>query len=204
MPSDTLLLDNSLWNLLIRFFINLLVLFILVGVIYYRYSRKEEFLFSFILMGVMIFLISSILGSKDIQMGLALGIFAIFSIIRFRTIPFSVKDITYVFIIIGLSVINSQANIAPYILGAFIVNFSVILLTYLLEIYLQKTKLKKLKRLTLVYNNIEMLMPERNKDLLAELSAKTGRNVEKVIIQKMNIGRNDADIEIFFMDPPIQ
>ena len=204
MPSDTLLLDNSLWNLLIRFFINLLVLFILVGVIYYRYSRKEEFLFSFILMGVMIFLISSILGSKDIQMGLALGIFAIFSIIRFRTIPFSVKDITYVFIIIGLSVINSQANIAPYILGAFIVNFSVILLTYLLEIYLQKTKQKKLKRLTLVYNNIEMLMPDRNKDLLAELSAKTGRNVEKVIIQKMNIGRNDADIEIFFMDTPIQ
>jgi hypothetical protein len=200
MPVDTLLLDNSLWNLLIRFFINLLVLFILVGVIYYRYSRKEEYLFSFILLGVMIFLISSILGSKEIQMGLALGIFAIFSIIRFRTVPFSVKDITYVFIIIGLSVINSQANIAPYILGAFIVNFSVIMLTYMLEIFLKRTKIKKFNKLILVYNNIEMLIPERNKDLLAELSAKTGRTVEKVIIQKINIGRNDADIEIFFMD----
>jgi len=194
---DTILLDNSLWNLLIRFILNLAVLFILVFVIYYRYSKKEEYLFSFILMGVMIFLICAVLGSKEVQMGLALGIFAIFAIIRFRTVPFSVKEISYVFIIIGISVINSQANIPPFILGAFVINLSIILLTILLEIYLQKKSLNKFK---IIYNNLEMLKPVNYQDLLKDLSVQTGRNIEKAIIEKVNIKRKNAELEVYFKD----
>jgi hypothetical protein len=193
----TQLLDSSLWNLLIRFFLNLGVLFILVGVIYYKFSRKEEYLFSFILMGVMIFLICAVLGSKEVQMGLALGIFAIFAIIRFRTIPFSVKEISYVFIIIGISVINSQANIAPYVVGAIIINSSIILLTFLLEIYLQK---RSRINFMVIYNNLELLKPGNYKELLQDLSVQTGRNIEKVIIQKVNIERQNAELEIYFKD----
>jgi hypothetical protein len=193
----TQLLDSSLWNLLIRFFLNLGVLFILVGVIYYKFSRKEEYLFSFILMGVMIFLICAVLGSKEVQMGLALGIFAIFAIIRFRTIPFSVKEISYVFIIIGISVINSQANIAPYVVGAIIINSSIILLTFLLEIYLQK---RSRINFMVIYNNLELLKPGNYKELLKDLSVQTGRNIEKVIIQKVNIERQNAELEIYFKD----
>jgi len=197
MTMDTILLDNSLWNLLIRFILNLAVLFILVFVIYYRYSKKEEYLFSFILMGVMIFLICAVLGSKEVQMGLALGIFAIFAIIRFRTVPFSVKEISYVFIIIGISVINSQANIPPFILGAFVINLSIILLTILLEIYLQKKSLNKFK---IIYNNLEMLKPVNYQDLLKDLSVQTGRNIEKAIIEKVNIKRKNAELEVYFKD----
>lgn len=201
MHVNTFLLDNSLWNLLIRFFINLGVLFILVGVIYYKFSRKEEYLFSFILMGVMIFLICSILGSLELQMGMVLGLFAIFSILRFRTVSYSVKDITYVFIIIGISVTNSQANIPPPILGAAIINISIILITYFLELFLQK---KSLTKLNLIYNKLEMLKPGLNKDLLKDLSRQTGQNIEKVIIRKVDIGRGNAEIEVYFKDSRIE
>jgi hypothetical protein len=182
---------------LIRFFINLGVLFVLVGIIYYRFSKKEEYLFSFILMGVMIFLLSSILGSIDLHMGLALGLFAVFAIIRFRTVPYSVKDMTYVFIIIGISVINSQANIPPPVFGATIVNLSIILITWLLEIFLQK---KNLNKLVIIYNKLELLKPEHNKDLLKDISRQTGQNIEKVIIQKIDIGKNNAELEVYFKD----
>ena len=197
MNVETLLLDNSLWNLLVRFLINLVVLFILIGIVYYRFSRKEEYLFSFFLMGSMIFLISSILGSIDIQIGMALGLFAIFAILRFRTIQYSVKDITYFFIIIGISVINSQANIPPPVLGAIAINLSVILITYLLELFLQRNGLNKL---SISYDKPELLKPDLKKELLKDLSRYTGQNIEKVIIQKINTRRGNAELEVYYKD----
>ncbi len=197
MNFDSIVLDVTLWSILIRFFVNLLVLVVLVGFVYYRFSKKEEYLFSYILIGVMIFLICAILGSIDLQMGLALGLFAIFAIIRFRTNQYSDKDITYVFLVIGISVINSQANIPPPIIGAVIINISIVLITYLLELFLQK---KSLNRLDLVYNKTELLKPGRDKELLKDLSRQTGYNVEKVKIQKINICKEYAEIEIFFKD----
>jgi len=201
MNVDTFLLDNSLWNLLLRFFINLGVLFILVRVIYYKFSKKEEYLFSYILIGVMIFLICSILGSIELQMGMALGLFAIFAILRFRTVSYSVKDITYVFIIIGISVTNSQANIPPPVLGAAIINFSIVLITYLLELFLQK---KSLSSLIIIYNKPELLKPGFNNDLLKDLSRQTGQKIEKVKIQKVNIRRGNARLEVYFKDKVIE
>jgi hypothetical protein len=200
MNLESLLLDKSLWNILVRFFINLGVLFILIRVIYYRFSKKEEYVFSNILMGNMIFLISSILGSVDLKMGLALGLFAIFAIIRFRTIQYSVRDITYVFVIIGISIINSQANIPPPILGAVIINLSVILITYVLELFLQK---KGLSKLTIIYNKPELLKPGLNKDLLKDLSRHTGQNIEKVIIQKINIKKGNSELDVYFKEKEI-
>ena len=113
MSFETLALDNTLRSILIRFFLNLLVLFILIRLIYYKFTRKEEYLFSFFLMGIIIFLLCSLLQTVDIQLGMALGLFAVFAILRFRTINYTAKDMTYIFTVIGISVINSQANIPP-------------------------------------------------------------------------------------------
>jgi hypothetical protein len=190
-----LLIDNSLWNLLIRFFVNLVVLFILVGVIYYKFSKKEEYLFSYVLIGLMIFLICSILATIDLKVGTALGLFAIFAIIRFRTVQYTVKDMTYVFLIIGISVINSQANIPPPIFGAVLVNASILLITYLLELFLQK---KSLNKLLITYNKLELLKPGHNNELLKDLSRHTGQNIEKVTIKKINTRKSNAEIEVYF------
>lgn len=194
---ENILMNDSLWNLLIRFGVNLGVLFILVFVIYYRYSKKEEHLFSYFLMGVMIFLICSVLGASDINMGLALGIFAVFAILRFRTVQFSVKDITYVFIIIGISVVNSQAIIQPFIMGAIVVNFSILLLTFLLEVFMKK---KSRTNYTVQYSNLDLLKSGRYKELLDDLSVKTGQNIEKAIIQNVNLKNGNAELEIYYKD----
>ena len=197
MIIETFLRENSLWNLLIRFFINLLVLFILVRLIYYKFSKKEEYLFSYVMMGLMIFLICAILVTIDLKVGTALGLFAIFAIIRFRTVQYTVKDMTYVFIIIGISVINSQANIPPPILGAVIINLSIILITYLLELFLHK---KSLRKLEITYDKVELLKPGRNNELLKDLSRHTGHNIEKFTIKKIKIKKSNARLDVYFKD----
>ena len=145
--------------------------------------------------GNMIFLICSILASIELQIGLALGLFAIFAIIRFRTVAFSVKDMTYMFNIIGISIINSQANIPPPVIGALVVNATIIILTYALEKFLQK---KVMERRTITINKLELLRPERSMELLRELSLLTGLNVESVLIERIDFDRNRAELEIFF------
>jgi hypothetical protein len=134
-------------------------------------------------------------------MGLALGLFAIFAIIRFRTVQYSVKDITYVFVIIGISVINSQANIKPPILGAVVINVSILLLTYFLELFLLK---KSMNSLTVVYNKTELLKPGRNRELLKDLSRHTGQNIEKVTIQRVNVKKGNALLEVYFREEPVE
>jgi hypothetical protein len=195
MQINSLLLESTLWNILLRFFLNLVVLFILVGLIYYKFSKKENLLFSFFLLGIVIFLICAILGTKELKMGTALGLFALIAIIRFRTVQYSAKDITYVFIIIGISVINSQANIPPPILGAVIINLSILLITWLLEIFLQKNSLSKLE---VTYNNLELLKPGRENDLYKDLYKHTGQVIKRVTIQKINIDKSNAELDVYF------
>lgn len=197
MSLNSLALETSLLSIMIRFFGNLLVLFILIRVIYYRFSRKEEYLFSFFLMGIIIFLLCSLLQTVDIQLGLALGLFAIFAILRFRTINFAAKEMTYIFTVIGVSVINSQANIPPPLLGAVIINTVILLTTYFLEIFLRK---RALTSVLLVYNKLELLKPGFKQDLLKDLSGHTGQSVEKVSIRKIDINKGTAEVEVFYLD----
>jgi hypothetical protein len=138
MSLEELLLSNTLQGILIRFSFNLAVLFILIRLIYYRFVKKEEYVFSFFLMGTIIFLLVSLLTTVNIQLGMALGLFAVFGILRFRTVNYTAKDMTYIFTIIGISVINSQANIPPPILGGLIVNTIIIIIAIILELFLKK------------------------------------------------------------------
>jgi hypothetical protein len=200
MSLNTLATDNSLLAVIIRLAANIVVLYILVGVIYYKYSRKEEYLFSFFLMGIIIFLICSLLQTVNIQLGMALGLFAIFAILRFRTVNYTVKDMTYVFTVIGISVINSQANIPPPLLGAIVINSIILLSAYFLEIFLHK---KALTSLFLIYKNVDLLFPELRQELLKDLSAQTGQNIEKVIVHKIDLGKKSAEIEVFYKDKDI-
>jgi hypothetical protein len=194
---DLLPVDDSLWSILLRFFFNLLVLFIIIRVIYYKYSKREEYLFSFFIMGNMIFLMVSILETLEIHMGIALGLFAVFSILRFRTVGYSVKEMSYIFTIIGVSLINSQARIAPHVIGALLINSLIILILFALEIYLDK---KSYASFLITYRNIKLLTPEFRKELLTDLSLHTGQKIEKIKIRTMDIGKENAEIEVFFKD----
>ena len=197
MSLSSLAAEHTLFSIMLRFALNLLVIFILVGLIYYRFTGKKEYVFSFFLMGIIIFLLCALLQTVNIQLGMALGLFAIFSILRFRTVNFSAKEMTYIFVVIGVSVINSQANIPPPVFGAIVVNSIILISALLLELFLRKGTLTPV---TIVFGKPELLAPEMRKELLSELSAKTGQQIEKVIIRKIDINKSNVELEGFFRD----
>jgi len=201
MSLETLILSNSLQGIMIRFSFNLVVLFILIRLIYYRFAKKEEYVFSFFLMGTIIFLLVSLLTTVNIQLGMALGLFAVFGILRFRTVNYTAKDMTYIFTIIGISVINSQANIPPPVLGALAVNSIIIVLAIILELFLKKNALT---RVVIRYNKLKLLNPDLRNDLLKDLTEHTGLNIEKVKIRRINIGKGRAELEVFYRDKNIK
>jgi len=197
MSIESILSEHHLISLLIRFGLNMSILFILIGLIYYRFSRKTEFLFSFLIMGIVIFLICSILDSVKLELGMALGLFAVFSILRFRTVNFSAKDMTYIFAVIGISVINSLANVPPPFISAIVINSLILISVLVLEIYL---KSQASSSLVVIYDNLKLLKSETDPELMKDLTEQTGRKIEKVKITKFDISRGVAELEVFFKD----
>jgi hypothetical protein len=188
---------DSVWGILLRFAINMVFLFILVLLIYFRNSKKEKFLFTFFLIGIIVFFVSSIMKRVNIELGVAFGLFAIFGILRLRTRNFSIKDMAYLFTTIGLSVINALGMIVLPFLGIVVINLVVLLSTYLLEVFLQRNLFKKH---TILYDNLELLLPEKKSELLNDIAARTGRKVFRVKILKIDCKKEIAELQIFFRE----
>jgi hypothetical protein len=195
MAINNILAEHGLNSLLIRFGLNFIVEFILIVLIYYRFSKKSEFMFSFFIMGTVIFLICSILDTVELQLGMALGLFAVFSILRFRTLNFSAKDMTYIFATIGVSVVNSLANLNPPIISALLINCIVLIFILGLEIYISNWAYCSL---CVVYDNIKLLRSLNDPELLKDLSEQTGKKIEKIKIEKFDISRGVAELEVYF------
>ena len=108
---------------------------------------------------------------------------------------------TYVFSVIGISVINSLANIPPPVLGAFIINAVILITALLLELFLKN---KALTPVTILYHKLNLLGADRKNELLQDLSLSTGLNVQKVRIRKIDLGKNNAELEVFFMEQTVK
>jgi hypothetical protein len=180
---------------LVRFIINFITDFIIIRLLYYRTGGKPEFLFSFFLVGTLIFLICSSLELVKIQLGVALGLFAIFGIVRFRTRNIPIKEMTYIFVIIGISAINALADFQVFLRGVLIANGIIIVLFIILENFLNKPMLDK-QRIT--YENIQLLKPEMNMELMEDLNRTTGFDIKKIEIQSIDFIRNIAVIDIYY------
>jgi hypothetical protein len=195
---------DPIWDVLIRFFTTLLVLIIVIRGIYYRFSsKKEEFLFSYFLMGIMIFFMCILLKKVDISLGMGFGLFALFSILRFRTSNFSIKAMTYFFTVIAISGINALALFPEPLRGPILINSIIILSVLLLEIIFRKKKKKKkspLKSHILFYDKLEFLKPEKSQDLLNDISSRIGKKIEKAEIINIDLNKGDAELEVFFTD----
>ena len=154
-------------------------------------------MFTFYLIGIIVFFICALL--KDIGMGLGLGfgLFAIFSILRFRTRNFSVKDMAYIFTTIGISVINSMNMPEVPIFGYLIINFIIIISVFILEEHLKKNMFRKY---SIFYDNLELLKPGNNHKLIKDLSSRTGLKVLWVKIRNMDLKRNVAEVEVFYKE----
>ena len=141
----------AFWTIIVKFVINLVFLFLLVRLVYYRYSKKERYVFSLFLMGVLIFILGSMLpivfnsGIPGAQLGMAIGLFAIFTILKFRTRNLNVKDMAYFFTVIAISAVNSFKWANFPLLGVFILIIIIILSAYILEVLMARRIQKEQK-----------------------------------------------------------
>jgi hypothetical protein len=194
---ENLFHSQTIWGILIRFGLHLISLIILIRILYFRYSKKEKFMFTFYIIGIIVFFVCALL--KDIGMGLGLGfgLFAIFSILRFRTRNFSVKDMAYIFTSIGISVINSMNMQEVPIFGYLIINFIIIISVFILEEHLKRNMFRKY---SIFYDNLELLKPGNNHKLIKDLSSRTGLKVLWVKIRNMDLKRNVARVEVYYKE----
>jgi uncharacterized membrane protein len=147
MSADTIDLSNKLLlEAFIRLAVNTAALLILIRLIYYRFKKSKPNVFSFFLMGTMIFMICVLLKGVEMNMGMALGLFAIFSVIRFRTRNYSMKDMAYLFAVIGLSSINAMFDFPHPVRGTALVNLILILTIFILELAFRKSGKKTDKK----------------------------------------------------------
>ena len=132
-----------------------------------------------------------------LELGFALGLFAIFGIIRYRTDPIPIKEMTYLFIVIGVSVINALANKKISHSELLFTNFIIIAVTYALEkIWLLKHETRK----TITYEKIELIVPDRKQELLDDLKLRTGLNITRVEVRRLDFLRDTAQLRIFFFE----
>lgn len=180
--------------LLIRFAFNL-VTTALVVFLYARISRKKEFYFSYFAISVAVFLLVYLLENVELELGFALGLFAIFGIIRYRTNAIPPKEMTYLFVIIAVSVINALSKEYIGYLELSLVNILLVGTIWILE---KALMLKQVDSLLVVYENIENLHQKKEEELLKDLEARTGIKIKRYQIEKLDFLRDVAMVTIFF------
>jgi hypothetical protein len=187
------MVNPGFWGILVRFVINIVFLFILIRVIYFRYTKKERLLFAFFILGIVTFFVACLLRSVYVEMTMAVGLFTIFSILRFRTTNVSMKDMTYIFTTIAVSVISTLIlNRFPE--GILIINAIIILAVYILEEFQVKNQYESY---LIIYENLELLKPDKKQKLLKDLSELSGKEVLKIKIIRINYRRKIARLEIY-------
>ena len=188
---------EDFWDLVIRSIFNLGVVLLLVRGLYYRITPRKEYLFTYILISVTVFFMVFLLENVGVELGFALGLFAIFGMLRYRTQQIPIREMTYLFLVIGVSVINSLANRRVSYAELLLTNFAVVFITYLLEkVFLMKTETKKL----IFYEKVELIKPDKRAELIADLEDRTGLSIHRVEIERIDYLRDAARIYIYYFE----
>jgi len=186
---------EDLVSLLVRFSLNLIVIMTIVVGLYAKNSRRKDFYFSFIAVSIVIFLLCFLLVSVKIELGFALGLFAVFGIIRYRTDSIPIKEMTYLFVVIVVSVINALANKKISYAELLTTNLLIVGVLYILEKVLNlRQEIPQL----VIYEKIENLHADKKEELLADLKERTGINIKRFEVERIDFLRDVAQIIIFY------
>ena len=179
-------------EMMIRFGFFLLVLFIIVYFLYYRKTHRRDYFFTLVLLSVSIFFLIYLLGSVKVKIGFALGLFAIFGVLRYRTETIPVREMSYMFGVISLSVINALADALSFV-ELLIPNVAIALLIWFFEACVLR---RNLASKLILYDRIELITPERREELLEDLKKRTGLNIYKVNVGAVDFLKDSAVIKI--------
>ena len=191
-------LSPELLDLIKHFGFNILVIFIIVKLIYQRnHPNNLDFVFTYFMFNTLIFFVAFSLASIKIDMGFAFGMFAVFAILRYRTNPIPIKEMTYLFISIAVGFINALSGATISIHVILFINITLVALTYLLEIYWQHNAL--IIR-SVEYEIIENIKPENREKLLLDLEDRVGMPILRFEIGRINFLRDTVRIDIYCKD----
>lgn len=182
----------SLLEFFVRFILNFLVVGTLIHCFYYPKSKRRDYYFTFMLVNICIFVLIFLLGGVKIKVGFALGIFAIFGIIRYRTETLPVREMTYLFAITALSVINA---LAPCSLTLVVIDILILVITWILESekWLEHTSCK-----LVLYDKIDMITPDKYSDLIEDLKKRTGLDIVRVEVGHVDFLKDAAMLKVYY------
>ena len=188
-------ISSDFYNLIIKFGFNLVFLTIIIRFLYYSKTKRRDYLFTYYLIGTITFFLCFGLKKFGIDTGMGLGLFAIFGIIRYRTDAIEIKEMTYLFLIIGVSVVNALINGSMSVGEVLLINMSVVVITYILEfLWLMKHETRK----TITYERIDLILPEKYEEMKADLQARTGLIINRFDIGKIDFLNDTALVRIYY------
>ena len=188
-------------NIFIRFSFNLFIAFVIIKLIYHRDHKGNDFVFTYFMFNTLIFFFAYILGSLDINMAFGFGLFEVFAILRYRTDPIPIKEMTYLFIVITIGVINALSGNQVVFIELLFANVTIVLLTFLLERHwVNNLPDNGLSSKTVVYDNMEMIKPENHQALIDELAQKTGLSIVSCKIGRLNFVENRVNVKLYYKD----
>lgn len=194
---DIPLFDDDFFKMTFRFGINIVFLTIIIRGLYYKNSRRKDYVFTYYMISIIVFFLCFTLKKYELDIGMALGLFAIFGIIRYRTDPIEIKEMTYLFVVIGVAVINSLANkkmsYAEIMAGNVIIVVSIAVIE---RLWLLKHEVSK----KVVYEKIENITPENYEALKADLEDRTGLSINKVKVGDVDFLKDTAMVTIYYFN----
>lgn len=185
-------------SFLLAFGFNLLMALLVVRFIYYPSTHNKSYVFTFLAFNTIIFFVMSFLAAIEIGVGVGFGLFAIFTILRYRTDPIPIREMTYLFVISALPVVNfaaSNGDVWPHLIAA---NAAVLAILYILE---RGWGFKYESSRTVTYEKIELITPARRAEMLADLEDRTGLKIKRVSIGKVDFLRDVASLTVYYDDP---
>lgn len=196
--TDAVIQDFNLQELGIRFAINIAAIFILVHLIYFSRHKNKDFQFTLILFNCVIFLICYLLSGANLGVGFAFGLFAIFSIMRYRTVTVPVKDMGYLFVCVAMGLINSLATTQHSYFVLLSANAFIILLPMLMDRSAATIGSNNTLTRDIIYERIDLIKPDRMNDMIDDLRNRTGLPVYKVDIVSIDLMQDIAVVKAHY------
>ena len=188
---------TDLTSFLLSFAFNFLVALIIVRFIYYPSTHNKAYTFTFLTFNTVIFLVLSFMASIEIGLGVGFGLFGIFSILRYRTDPIPIREMTYLFIISALPLVNAAGSNSEMVPALVVGNLAVLALLWVLE---KGWGFRYETYRAIVYERIELIHPQHRAELIADLTERTGMKIKRVVVGKVDFLHDVANLKVYYDD----
>jgi hypothetical protein len=193
--TEALFEAHDFFKLMIRLGLDLGFASIVIVLVYHRLYRNREFVFTYYVVNIITFSMCVLLRKVPTELGFALGLFAVFGILRYRTEPIRMRDLTYMFIVIGLAILNAVANHKISFVELVTVNALIAGVAVVVEL---QPGGRRRGSTPMLYDTLELLQPGRGAELIADLVRRTGLDIERVQLHRVDLLRDAAEITVFY------